>query len=470
MSAAETPHDSPADPAGSEAAPSEPTSPPPSSGEPAPEATPGSPSQEDEVPKKRLTRRRLLGLAALGGLSYGAKKLFWIDAPQRLDDTALAPAGAALLKRAWEGVDASLVLDTHVHLVGLGAGGTGCRVHKGATSLTSPVRYVRTRFYKGAAGIYDDSRADALYVERLVDLMTHHRGRALLLAFDEHYSEEGKPVEAHTEFYTPNDYMLRVAAEHPKLFVPCASVHPYRADALDELSRVAERGAVAVKWLPNAMGMDPLAERCQPFYERMAELKLVLITHAGEEQAVEAEEAQELGNPLRLRRALDAGVRVVVAHCASLGKSHDLDAPLDSSGKHPLRSAYRLFRRLAEEPRAKDLLYGDVSAMTQFNRSGGPLLETLRDPELHSRLINGSDYPLPGIDPLIRTGLLVRQGYLSEEERRGINALFDYNPLAFDFALKRCLRAPSPEGAYDPSGRQLPASVFEAARAFPKLA
>jgi uncharacterized protein len=424
----------------------------------------------EEPPKKKLTRRRLLGLVALGGLAYGARKLFWIDPPQRLDDTVLAPAGAKLLEQAWQGLDPKFVLDTHVHLVGLGVGGTGCRVHKGATSLTSPVRYLRTRFYKGASGIYDDARADALYVERLVDLFRHHRGRGLLLAFDEHYSEAGKVVEEHTEFHTPNDYVLKIAGEYPELFVPAASVHPYRADALDELTRVAELGAVAVKWLPNAMGMDPASERCQAFYERLAELKLVLITHAGEEQAVEAEEAQELGNPLRLRRALDAGVRVVVAHCASLGKSHDLDAPKDTSGKQPLRSAYRLFRRLADEPRAKGLLYGDVSAMTQFNRSGAPLLETLRDGELHSRLINGSDYPLPGIDPLIRTGLLVRQGYITAEEREGLNAIFDYNPVAFDFAVKRCLRAPTPEGAHDPAGKQLPASVFEALRAFPRLA
>ena len=35
---------------------------------------------------------------------------------------------------------------------------------------------------------------------------------------------------------------------------------------------------------------------------------------------------RRIGNPLRLRRALDAGVRVVVAHCASMGQDRDLDA------------------------------------------------------------------------------------------------------------------------------------------------
>ena len=37
----------------------------------------------------------------------------------------------------------------------------------------------------------------------------------------------------------------------------------------------------------------------------MKELDLVLLSHGGEEKAVEAEEDQKLGNPLLLRRALD---------------------------------------------------------------------------------------------------------------------------------------------------------------------
>ena len=52
---------------------------------------------------------------------------------------------------------------------------------------------------------------------------------------------------------------------------------------------------------------------------------LPLISHAGLERAVLGREAHDFGNPLRLRRALDAGVRVVVAHCASLGEDRDLD-------------------------------------------------------------------------------------------------------------------------------------------------
>jgi hypothetical protein len=38
---------------------------------------------------------------------------------------------------------------------------------------------------------------------------------------------------------------------------------------------------------------------------------------------------EDFGNPLRLRRPLEQGVRVLVAHCASLGSGLDLDADRD---------------------------------------------------------------------------------------------------------------------------------------------
>ncbi|MGE0712789.1 MAG: amidohydrolase family protein [Planctomycetota bacterium] len=411
--------------------------------------------------RPRLTRRKLLGLFALGGaLGLGLRRLVRIDPPVPVAEVTLSDPARALVDAALAGLARERVIDSHVHLIGLGVGGTGCFVHPDATSLTSPVRWVKTRFYKGAAGIYDDERADPLFVERLVDLARHAYGRFLLLAFDKHYTADGRPDLDRTEFHTPNDYLLRVTAEHPDLFLPCASVHPYRPDALDELSRVKERGAIAIKWLPNAMGMDPLDPRCDAYYERMRELSLVLISHGGEEQAVHAEEAQELGNPLRLRRALDAGVRVVVAHCASLGSARDLDAAPDAAGERPKESCYELWRRLITDPRYRGRVYGDVSAMTQFNRCGRPLRETLRDERLRGALLNGSDYPLPAIDPLVRTGLLVDEGYLPAEERDPINEVYARDPLLFDLVLKRRLRV-----VEDGVEHRLPPQVFETAAA-----
>ena len=429
-----------------------------------------NPKAEPEEPSTRgvVTRRRFIGLLA-GGVALGGYRLSGIDPPPKLATIELSPAARALLARAWEGLDPAKVVDVHVHVLGLGVGGTGCSVHPDATSVRSPVRLLKTRIYKGAAGIHDDARADALFMERLTDLAAHFGpsrkpgARFLLLAFDQHHDDAGRPVPARTEFHTPDAYVLQLAAARPDLFLAAASIHPYRADALDALARAAEEGAVAVKWLPNAMGMDPLDPRCDRFYAQMRELDLTLLTHAGEEQAVHAEEAQELGNPLRLRRPLDQGVRVIVAHCASLGASRDLDAQADGAGERPRVSSYALFRRLADEPRYRGRLFGGLSAMTQFNRCGEPLRQTLTSPALHPLLVNGSDYPLPAIDPLVRTGLLVSEGYLDPGERAAMNELYAWNPLAFDFALKRRLRV-----VQDGVEHRLPASAFETARLLPR--
>src|SRR4029079_2466094 len=88
----------------------------------------------------------------------------------------------------------------------------------------------------------------------------------------------------------------------------------------------SQRGRVrAVKWIPAAMGIDPASPRCDRFYAALARLDVPLITHSGLERAGVSGYSQDLGNPLRLRRALAAGVRVVVAHCASMGTDRDLD-------------------------------------------------------------------------------------------------------------------------------------------------
>ncbi len=394
-----------------------------------------------QAPPDRLTRRRLLGLTAAGALGGVAWKLAVVPRPPRLADLGLSDAAKALVAEAWRGLDPARVVDVHCHLVGLGAGGTGCTVNPESLSVFAPTRWIKTRFYKGASGIYDDAIADRLFVERLVDLSEHRtpRVRTVLLAFDRHHDREGRPVEARTEFHVPDAYAAQVAGARPDLFAWGCSVHPHRADALDALARAKDQGAVLCKWLPNAMGIDPADPRCDAFYERLVALGLPLLTHTGEEQAVHAEEEQELGNPLRLRRPLAAGVTVVAAHCASLGRSDDLDEPAGADGRRPDVTSYALFLRLLGETH-RGRLWGDLSATTQFNRCAQVLPDLLRRPDVQARLVHGSDYPLPAIDPVIRTRQLVGLGLIDPAERPVLNELFAYNPLTFDLVVKRRLR------------------------------
>jgi predicted TIM-barrel fold metal-dependent hydrolase len=196
------------------------------------------------------------------------------------------------------------------------------------------------------------------------------------------------------------------------------------------------------------MGINPSDPQCDPFYQKMKELDLVLLSHGGEEKAVEAEEDQKLGNPLLLRRALDHGVKVIVAHCAGLGTNEDLD---DKS--KPQVENFDLFVRLMDDKRYEGLVFGETSAMTQFNRAGRPLSTILEREDLHERLVNGSDYPLPAVNMLIRMRPLVRRGYITAEQGDSLKEIYQYNPLLFDFTLKRSLKHPE-------TGRRLPSAVF----------
>ncbi len=383
-------------------------------------------------------------ISALGGA--------FSEQPEALA-TSLSPQATALVDEAYADVAPFAMVDYHTHIVGLGVGGTGCFVNEAMRApLRHPVRYTRFSIYMSAGGIADADMADAQYIERLVHLTrgAPKPSRHLILAFDQHYRRDGSVDLEETEFYTPNDYVVSLARAYPDVFVPAMSVHPYRKDALAELERLAAVGVRYVKWLPNAMGIDPADPLVVPFYDKMRALDLVLLTHAGTEKAVEAEDDQELGNPLRLRAALDAGVKVIVAHCASLGEGEDLDAPTQ-----PLVPNFELFLRLLREPRYRGLVYGEISAVTQFNRLPGPARYLLAHPELHDRLVNGSDYPLPAVNVVIRVDDLVDAGVIDASDADALREIYDVNPLVFDYVVKRRLRDPV-------TGQRLLTTIFRA--------
>jgi len=287
--------------------------------------------------------------------------------------------------------------------------------------------------------------ADEEYVARLLSLAKPAKGKYFILAFDQYYNPDGSANTDLTQFYIPNDYVYQLAKQDSNVFMPCISVHPYRKDALEELEQWAKKGVRMVKWLPNSMGIDPSDSKCDAFYDLMKQYDMVLLTHAGHERAVDAGDEQHYGNPLLLRKPLDKGVKVVIAHCAGLGENVDLDSK-DSA----LVDNFDLFLRLMDEPQYDSLLFGDISAVTQYNRMGKPLETLLDRNDLHPRLVNGSDYPLPAINILIRTKNLKDAGYITTKERELLNEIYDYNPLLFDRLLKRCLQHPATHKKFGP--------------------
>jgi uncharacterized protein len=199
--------------------------------------------------------------------------------------------------------------------------------------------------------------------------------QAVLLGMDGVYDGAGQRDEGATHFLVGNDYVLATARAHPELLAG-VSINPQRRDAVDELHRCADAGAVLVKVLPNSQRFDPGDERYKPFYRALAARRLPLLSHVGYELALIGHD-QSVGEPRRLRVALDEGVTVIAAHACSSG--------FFGYEKH-LPEMAALVERY---PR----FFCDISATTLPNRMS--MLWRLRQhPRIQERLIFGTDYPL----------------------------------------------------------------------------
>lgn len=219
----------------------------------------------------------------------------------------------------------------------------------------------------------DPEASNRIYVERLVAALDGSKtvDRCVLLALDKGASG------SRTHFYVSNDKVLQLAKLHPDRFFAGVSINPTRPDALDELARCAEAGAALVKFLPNSQGFDPAEPSLIPFYRAMAQRRLPLLSHIGYEFSLVGED-QTVGEPLRLRRALDEGVTVIAAHGGGIG--------LPFSGRYfkDMLTLVRLYPRFLT----------DAAAVSFPNRR--QTLKFFRDhPELHDRILFGTDYPLP---------------------------------------------------------------------------
>jgi uncharacterized protein len=360
----------------------------------------------------------------------------------------------SLMQKIWDNIDATQVWDSHVHLVGTGDSARG--IHKAVwvnpqmNSYFHPILKTQKYFYMNGS-CASGEKVDVSVVQKKLELVQEMPAgfKLMLFAFDWFHDENGQPVTDKSIFHIPDQYAYDVVQSEPQAFEWVCSVHPYRADALDALDAAKAQNARAIKWLPQGMGIDPASPKCDAFYKKAVALNLPIICHTGRESAVQGGNQND-ANPLKLRRALDAGVRVVLAHCASDG--HDIDY---DNGNKKIKS-FDLFLRLMNAPEYQKLLFGEISAITLFNHSW-TIKPLLQHTDLHSRLLNGSDYPLPGILPLISLKQLTKQQLLSLSEAQFLNALRNYNPVMFDFALKRLIQF---------EGLSFPQSVFETRRFF----
>jgi uncharacterized protein len=175
-------------------------------------------------------------------------------------------ANHEIVQAAWAGVDPRLVRDVHVHLFGSGDSGEGPWLPPAMQSPLHPVAFLRRLLMMNAACV-ERRAVDRSFVTRLHTLVEALPAgvKLMLLAFDAYHDAEGQRRLERSPFYIPDRYAAAVARRFPGRFEWIASIHPYRPDAVEALAAARDAGARAVKWLPNAMGIDPASPRCDPF-------------------------------------------------------------------------------------------------------------------------------------------------------------------------------------------------------------
>ncbi|MBP7652519.1 hypothetical protein KA977_03795 [Candidatus Dependentiae bacterium] len=352
------------------------------------------------------------------------------------DNLKLSCEAEKLIEESFKTLDKINIVDCHNHILGISKETTGCYANENMNSFINPVKHFKYLIYLSASKVNKNS-VDTEYIKRFNYLIKNfnHQGKYYIFAMDKYYEKNGIVNEKKTEFYTPNDYIYNLSVKN-KNMIPVVSIHPYRKDALNELKKWADLNVKFIKWLPNSMGINPSDSEIIPFYAMMKKYNMILISHTGKEEAVDSEENQKLGNPLLLKLALDSGVKVIAAHCASSGSSIDFEDPEKKSIDN-----FSLFLRMMDKPEYKGLLFGDISAVTQYNHMDKCLNILLNRTDIHHRLINGSDYPLPGINFLIQTSKLCRNNFITKEEKKILDEIYKINPLMFDFILKRTIKS-----------------------------
>jgi len=268
-----------------------------------------------------------------------------------------------------------MIWDVHVHVAGIGRPNNG--------NYLSPrfQRSMACRLFLRRLGLAPN-RFDAEVVDeeigRLIvsQINASSVDRAVLLAFDAAYRDDGSRDEQRTLMATDNDFVAALAAAGGKTLFG-ASVHPYRGDALEEMERLIQKGACLVKWLPSAQNIQPDHPRCFPFYDLLAKHHVPLLSHTGAEHTLKAF-PDSLSDPRRLAPALERGVTVIAAHCGTSLFLHE-------------KSHFRAWQAMAL--RHKNF-YGDLSAfgvITRIWRLGN----ILRSPSLAAKCLFGSDFPVP---------------------------------------------------------------------------
>jgi hypothetical protein len=305
-------------------------------------------------------------------------------------------------------------IDCHVHMVGNGFNGSGCRL-----ILKKSLRKIMARIMLRGLGLPASAlqgNLEDLYLARLLEwLRASSLTHIVLLAQDWVRDRHGAPIESESALYIPNNFVLNIAQANPSVLAAC-SIHPARPDAIDELVKCHARGAVMMKCLPLHHRIDPREERFKPFWRKMAELRMPLLAHTGGELSLPNNDPS-LADPRILIPVLEEGVTVIAAHAGTSSNYFDQN----------------YMTQCAELLRHYPNLYVDNSGMNTPIRARH--FKRLLGAEFANRIVHGSDLPI-AISPLwVRLrGLISHADY--------IRCKAENNLLERDILIKKALGFP----------------------------
>lgn len=377
----------------------------------------------------------------LGNILAGS--YFWHDVNEQ---PKLSRSADKLLRDSLKGIP--YIVDAHMHLVGSQTELTGCHAHQ--TSVPSTLQAVKQRVLSAASGVKSISDADRTAAKRTVSLILNFPHRVpyygALFAFSATYDlEKGTVDMSRTSLHVPNEYMLQVCSEAPERLIPVGSIHPYDANAIEKLRALKAKGVHLIKWLPNSQFISPSHSKSLAFLAEMAKLKMVLVTHVGDEHAVNAAGTNnQFGNPSVFRIALreNPDLHIIFAHVGSEGtsivdnrKRENFDVVIDILKEFPKQA------------------FADISAFSSAYRRVKYLPRLLAEKKIHGQLIYGTDYPLPAVG-MLSFWTLKKMWYtklLTFSQTSQIHEIFRHNPLAASFVAMRLVKY---------KGNSFPSEVF----------
>ncbi|MBT8340027.1 MAG: amidohydrolase family protein [Desulfatitalea sp.] len=265
-------------------------------------------------------------------------------------------------------------IDGHVHLLAIDN-------EKHKSFISRKMRKSLTfRFIKRIIGVGPrdtDAEFDQKYADYLIAQITEARfiDKAVIFSIDGNYDSKGN-LDANSFIHVSNDWAIELCGLYPDLILFGASIHPQRQDALDELERCAEAGAVCVKWIPPYHNIDPSDKKHIRFYEVMKKHGMTLCSHTGYEHLLTVKN-ELLGDPKLLKLPLEIGLKVVACHCGMSGFYHRVEY-LDD------------FISMAVK---YDHFFGDTANLASPLR-WVYMKRLLKDSRVTGKLIQGTDFPI----------------------------------------------------------------------------